>query len=72
MPGNLIGCYEEPRFYIAVPFKNGDEYVYDFIAYTGNKDVIPIRYGNKIITTTAFTVIEDFALYFNPKILVFS
>ena len=64
MQGNLIGCYEAPRFYIAIPFENGGEYIYDFIAYAGNKDEIPIRCGNKIITTPVFTVIEDFALYF--------
>ena len=59
---NLKLEYEQPCFYIAIPYSK--EGLYVFIAYPGNEDDTPIRCDDNIVTVTALTIFEDYALTF--------
>ena len=54
--------YEQPCFYIAIPYSK--EGLYVFVIYPSIENDTPIRCNNRIVTVTQLTVFEDLALTF--------
>ena len=54
--------YEQPYFYIAIP--HSKEGLYAFVVYPSVEDDTPIKCDDKIVTVTALTIFENYALTF--------